>query len=416
MKKLLSVTVFSGLLALAKMLAGFIVAKVVAVYTGPSGIAILGQLQAFNSVVTSLTSAPVGSGLIKYTSKHHEEGFNKCQPWWQASIQLTLLICCITIPALIMLSGYISYWLFGTEEYERIIIIFSLLLPITTLGTMINSIINGQQNYKRYIILGVVSVIFSTSIMVLAVYFSKLQGALIAVSLQGAVIGIIMFVSSLKQEWIKYLTVGSSFNKEKIKDITQYIIMAVVIALCSPMALIVVRKLLVSEVGWNYAGQWQAVWKISEAYLAILSIALSTYFLPKLSSLKSGADVKREVFTTFIYVLPVASIMALIVYLMRDVTIKVIFSESFTIARDLFLVQLIGDVLKISSWVLAFPMISQGKTKWLVSTEIAFSILLIGLSWFMIGDYGVHGANYAYFTTYAIYLLFMSIVLPKITH
>lgn len=414
MKKLLSVTVFSGLLALAKMLAGFIVAKVVAVYTGPSGIAILGQLQGFNNVITNLTSAPVGSGLVKYTAKYHEEGFAKCQPWWKASIQLTMLTCCIVIPLLIILSGNISRWLFGGEDYSIIIITFALLLPLTTLGTLINSIINGQQNYKRYIVLGATSVSISTVIMISAVYVANIKGALVAVSLQGSVIGLVMLITSLKEKWIKYISFDINIDREKVKDITQYIIMAVVIALCSPMALIAIRKILVNEVGWDLAGQWQAVWKISEAYLAILSIALSTYFLPKLSSLKSGGEVKREVIKTFVLVAPFACALALAVYLLRDITIDIIFTSDFSPARNLFLVQLIGDVFKISSWVLAFPMISQGKTRWLVSTEIIFSILFVALSWWFITTYGVHGANYAYLTTYILYFILMAISLPKI--
>lgn len=415
MKKFLSVTIFTGLLALAKMLAGFIVAKAVAIYTGPSGIAILGQLQSFNNVINSLVSAPVGNGLVKYTAKYHEEGYEKCQPWWKASIQLSILICSITIPLLILISHNLSTWLFNSSDYKKYIIIFALLLPLTSLGTMINSIINGQQDYKRYITLGIISVVFSTIIMLIAVHFAKLEGALIAVALQGGAIGIIMLLSSINQKWMKHLYIDTEINRGKLKDISSYIVMAVVIALCSPTALIIIRKLLVNNTGWVLAGQWQAVWKISEAYLAVLSIALSTYFLPKLSALKTGNEVQSEVLKTFILVLPLASAMAITVYLFRDVAIKVIFTSEFYPARDFFLIQLIGDVIKISSWVLAFPMISQGKTRWLVSTEITFSTLFVLTSWVLISIYGVHGANYAYLVTYTFYLFFMAINLSKIT-
>lgn len=415
MKKFFTVTIFTGLLALSKMLAGFIVAKAVAIYTGPSGIAILGQLQSFNNVINSVVSAPVGNGLVKYTAKYHDQGYQTCKPWWKASIQLALLICSIAVPLLVFMSQNISEWLFATSDYKRYIVIFSLMLPLTTIGTMIGSIINGQQNYKRFIFLGIASVIFSTAIMLLAIKLAKLEGALIAVALQGGAIGIIMVITSLNQEWVKYLRINTRIDSKKIKDILSYILMAIVVALCSPTALIIIRKILVNETGWNIAGQWQAVWKISEAYLAILSIALSTYFLPRLSSLKSGNEVKSEVVKTFFLVLPLASVMAFFVYIFRDTAIKLIFTDDFFPARDLFLVQLIGDVIKISSWVLAFPMLSQGKARWLISTEIIFSSLFILASWCLILKYGVHGANYAYLITYTIYLLFMAVNLSKIT-
>ncbi|HIH6830085.1 TPA: O-antigen flippase, partial [Enterobacter hormaechei] len=43
MKKLLSVTFFTGLLTLSRMMAGFLISKVIAVYTGTTGMALLGQ-------------------------------------------------------------------------------------------------------------------------------------------------------------------------------------------------------------------------------------------------------------------------------------------------------------------------------------------------------------------------------------
>ena len=45
MSKIISVTAFTALLTFFKMLSGFAIAKVVAIYTGPTGMAMLGQVQ-----------------------------------------------------------------------------------------------------------------------------------------------------------------------------------------------------------------------------------------------------------------------------------------------------------------------------------------------------------------------------------
>ena len=99
------------------------------------------------------------------------------------------------------------------------------------------------------------------------------------------------------------------------------------------------------------AGQWQAVWKISEVYLSVLTIALSTYYLPKLSSLSGAASILKEINSTALVVIPFAALLALAVYLFRDLAIFILFTDEFKLARDLFLVQLCGDVVKISSWL-----------------------------------------------------------------
>ncbi|EKM6346369.1 O-antigen flippase, partial [Cronobacter sakazakii] len=51
MSKIISVTAFTALLTFFKMLSGFAIAKVVAIYTGPTGMAMLGQVQ---SVIAGL--------------------------------------------------------------------------------------------------------------------------------------------------------------------------------------------------------------------------------------------------------------------------------------------------------------------------------------------------------------------------
>lgn len=56
MKKMLSVTLTTGVLTLYKILSGFIIAKIVALYTGPTGIAMLGQLQ---SLLTALNGVVI---------------------------------------------------------------------------------------------------------------------------------------------------------------------------------------------------------------------------------------------------------------------------------------------------------------------------------------------------------------------
>ncbi|HFG2909168.1 TPA: O-antigen flippase, partial [Escherichia coli] len=62
-------------------------------------------------------------------------------------------------------------------------------------------------------------------------------------------------------------------------------------------------------------------------------------------------------------------------------------------------------VLKIASWLYAFPMLSRGMTKWFISTEVFFSLSLIILSYLFINLYGLIGANMAYATNYFFYFI-----------
>ena len=112
--------------------------------------------------------------------------------------------------------------------------------------------------------------------------------------------------------------------------------------------------------------------------------------------------------------MPIVILMAILVYFLRDITINVVFTEAFRPARDLFAVQLLGDIIKIFAWLYAYPMLSHGATKWFMSTEVVFSISFVLLVYFLIDKFGVDGANWGYLINYFIYNIFLLYFLPYI--
>ncbi|ELY4080195.1 O-antigen translocase, partial [Cronobacter sakazakii] len=407
MSKIISVTAFTALLTFFKMLSGFAIAKVVAIYTGPTGMAMLGQVQSVIAGLNGVVTAPVGNGVVRYTAEKHTEGYKRCSGWWQASLQWAFSIFLLVLGTVLLFSKPISQFLFNTIDYYWVVLLGCLVLPLSIINTAFVSVINGQKHYKKYVSLGFISVTISTVLMVMMIYFYHIKGAFVAASLNTSIAGLVVFFACIKEPWFKVkLWLGRSSSSYR-KEIGGYVVMAVTSAITTPIALILIRNILISEVGWSATGQWQAVWKISEVYLAIITMALSTYYLPQLASLKSGVEVRWEINKTARVILPVVIILALLVYLLRDVAIFLLFTSDFQPARDLFSVQLVGDVIKILAWLYAFPMLARGATRWFVFSEIFFSTTFVLISWIMISHLGVNGANWGYLLNYILYFIFV---------
>lgn len=79
----------------------------------------------------------------------------------------------------------------------------------------------------------------------------------------------------------------------------------------------------------------------------------------------------------------------------------------------LFKFQLLGDVLKIGSWVMAFIMLAKRLVKTFIITEIVFAATQVMLSYFFIHQYGIIGTTYAFCLNYAVYWLTMAIIMRK---
>ncbi|MGN5181993.1 O-antigen translocase [Aeromonas veronii] len=413
MKRLLKVTAMTGLLTLLRMVMGFVIAKVVAIYTGPTGLAMLGQVQSMVASLNGIINAPVGNGVVRYTAEHQEQGMEACSPWWRAAWQWVLILSAIIIPLGLLLSKRISSWLFQDISLSWVVMATVLVLPLSAIGTLFNSIINGQQQYRRYVGLGMISALVSGSLMLAMIAVYNIQGALLAAATQSALIGVVMLCLNIRQPWSKLCCWWGHCDAKFRKDIRSYMLMAITTALTVPTSLILVRNIIINQLGWDAAGQWQAVWKISEVYLGVITMALSTYYLPKLSSLKKVDDIVHEINRTARVIIPIVSTMALGIYLLRDIAISLLFTDEFHGARELFAIQLIGDVIKIAAWLYAYPMLSRGAAKWFISTEILFGASFVLLSYIFISSMGTKGAVIAYCINYIIYFITVSYNLKR---
>ncbi|MCV5540592.1 O-antigen flippase, partial [Escherichia coli] len=64
--------------------------------------------------------------------------------------------------------------------------------------------------------------------------------------------------------------------------------------------------------------------------------------------------------------------------------------------KPLFTWQIIGDVFKIASWLLAYVMLAKAMTRIFIISEIFFSVTFVLLSYFFIKSEGTIGVTYAY--------------------
>ena len=186
MKKLLGVTVLSGILTLLRMGSGFIVAKLVAIYAGPSGMAMLGQIQSLVTGLNGAVAAPTGTGVVRYTAENRQEGFESCAPWWKASLRWLFFLLAGIVPLACLAAKPLADFLFGDSRYLWLVVVAALALPLSGVNTLLASVINGLEQYKRYFVLSIASVCLATGLMAAMIAHGGLSGALFAATIFSA--------------------------------------------------------------------------------------------------------------------------------------------------------------------------------------------------------------------------------------
>ncbi len=197
------------------------------------------------------------------------------------------------------------------------------------------------------------------------------------------------------------------------RRLAAFSVMTLTSTLVPQLVIILVRNHLVARFGWEQVGYWQAVSRVSDAYLLFFTTAINVYYLPKLASLHARAALGRELRAAYRYVMPAVIVMALGVYVCRDWVTWLLFDPQFAAARALYGPQLVGDVVKIAAFVLSYVMLAKAMTRLFVVSECVFAASYLGLVYLFTGYFGLIGAMYAFVANYVLYLLFNIVVVRR---
>ena len=409
---LLKTSFYTSIGTAVTFVCGFIVAKVVAVKIGPAGIAMVGQFQNTTAILTMLGSGAINMGVVKYLSQNN--GDTKEQQSILSNSFSVIMFCSLTVSGFTMVAcRWLSLLAFHTTDYWIVYFLFGLCLTVITLNAFSTSVFNGLQEIRKLTIsnvfLSVVGVLFT----VLFAYLLEVKGVLLAANATALVVlGLNLFL--FRKTALKFPQVlFKSWNKPIIKKLLVFSLMSFVSSLISPLAQLAIRNKIILDFSITEAGYWQGVTKISDYYLSFITTVLGVYFLPKLSEIQHQGELKREIWRGYQVTIPVVAVMAFLIWIFRCSIILILFSKEFLPMNSLFTFQLVGDVIKIASWLLAFLMVAKAMARTFIITEIVFTVLYVLLSFGFINKFGIVGATYAFALNYSLYFIYMIFIFRK---
>ncbi len=412
--KLISVSLISALATGVKMITSFVMAKVIAIKLGPEGLGIIGQLNSFVLIIMTLSTGAITNGVVKYIAQYNDD-IEKQNKVIHAAISITLL--CTVFFSLVVGIGstfWSSYIFNGNKEYLGVFLVFGLSLVFYSTFNLFVSILNGLQLYKKFNLLNILTSIVGLIFSVVLIFQFGLMGALYATVTYQSVVFVLLFFFARKSKRFKRNALFNFSDTGIYKGLLSFSMMTLVSTICVPYVQILIRKFIHETCGAVQMGYYEGITRISVLYLTMITTTLSVYYLPRLSELKNREDIKKEVWYGYKIIIPALLAFCIVIYFSRYLVINLVFTNSFTEMANLFLPQLIGDVFKIASWLLAFMMLAKAMTKQFIITEIFFSVSLYIFTILFVNWFGVIGAIYAYTLNYFLYLVTMLILFRKI--
>lgn len=411
--KLIKTTFFSAIITFIRIASGFVASKAVAIFTGPPGVALIGAFTNFITIILTFANGAINTGLVKYTAEFNDNE-KELKSLFSTAVKISVVCSSIVGILLIALAPYFSFLIFTKQDYANPIRVLGITIIFYSLNTLFISILNGKGQIKNYTIVNAVGTLVGLITTVVLVYYFKIQGALYALVLSQSIVFFVTVFLIIKSDWFSWSFFNKAFDKSVAKKLSHYSLMAVVTALTGPVSQILLRNMLIEKLGIDSAGYWQGMMRISDGYLMLITTSLSTYYLPKLSSIKTDSELKIEIWKGYKIIVPTVLLGCIMIYIMRFFIIKTLYTNDFFKMEELFLYQLVGDFFKMSAWILAYLMLAKAMTRLYIVTEILFSLSYVLISYLCVNYFGLNGISIAFAINYTIYFILLVLMFRKL--
>ncbi|HVY76297.1 MAG TPA: O-antigen translocase [Puia sp.] len=410
---LVKVSFLNAVATVIRMLTGFVSVKVVAAVIGPVGVALLGQLNNLSQILLSISNGGINAGITKYVSENSNSEKDYVL-YLGTGFWITVVLSAAVGIVLVFGGSYFSANILHDASYRSVFHVFGGTIVLYALNALLISVINGFKEYKKYVIVNIIGSIVGMVFSVLLSIQFGIYGALISAVTFQSVVFFITVAIIFKSHWFKWRLFISKFDKKIALQLGHYSLMAIVSAVTVPASQIIVRNFITRETSISEAGIWEGMNRISGMYLLVITTSLGVYFLPRLAELKTRDELRNEIYSVYKVTIPFLLLTTGLIYLFKQFIIHLLFTSEFFAMRELFAWQLIGDILKITGWVLGYLLLAKAMTRTYIWMEILNFILFVVLSYPLVNAYGAKGATIAFALTYLIYLFVSCVVFRKL--
>jgi len=409
-----SAAVFGSASAI-KVVFGLIKIKFVAVMLGPVGIGLLGLYESLMTMVASL----VGLGLsnsgvrqIASSSENSEATAVIRSALWYASIGLGVLGMIV----LWLLRETLALWIFDDISYAKNVGYLGIAVLLTLIVGAQMAVLQGLRRINDMALVTIISS-FAGLLISVAIIWLLGNGGIVWYIVAGPATTVLvahhlMRKLSVPSVGIKAISKGKAhLNTMLVLGVT-----FMVTQFITEATRLGVRSYIVSELGLDASGQFQAVWAISLTYLGFVITAMTADYYPRLTSVIHDAKKANQVVGEQTEVaLLVAGPLILMMQALAPWVIRVLYSSDFVSSVEILRWLILGDALKLLAWPLGFVLIAKGKWGLFFLTQLVWNLAYLIMVWIGLPKFGLEVTGMAYVLSYSLVIILNTVIIKWVT-
>lgn len=411
--QLFKISSLNSLSIILKIGTGLVTSKLLAVFVGPSGMALVGNLRNFMTSLESISTMGFQNGIVKYVAETKEDKLRLGKLF--STVFISLFFVAVLVSGVLFL--FTAFWnqeIFGANyQYRSVFKALALALPWYVISIFLISVLNGLGSFKKVILINSIGNAVGLLLSILLILEYRTFGALLAIVISPALLFFVSFYYVNKEINIFTTIKPSDFDFAIIKNLSSYSLMALVSSVLGPIVFLSIRNNIIQTLDYNQAGYWETMMRISTYYMLFVTTILSVYFLPKLVLAQKKLETKTIFWSFYKGIIPVFILGLTFIYFARFFIVKLLFTQDFLPVTSLFFWQLVGDVLKVASLILGYQFFAKKLTMAFIFTELLSLSITYFSSLFLVSLYGLQGVVMAHAFTYLVYLTVLVIYFRK---
>lgn len=396
-----------------RMTLAFVSQKIIAVFLGPEGVAVLGNVRSVIPMIESFSTLGIFNGIVKYVAEYKKDK-KELQQLFSTAFVYVFFASIISFLILFFCADLLNQWLFlGKYNLAFVFKILSVVVPFLALNRILSGIINGLSEYKKFVNINLTTYVISVVVLLISVYLKNLNGALVAIAITPVIQFVIAsyFYFSVLKDYIDFKDLR--FVLPYRNKLVAFTLMSIAATFLGGFVDVKLRTHLMKNINDIDAGNWTGMTNISKQYLMFSSAILTLYVIPKFAAINESKQFRKEVYSIYKTLLPLFGIGMLLIFFTREWVILIAKSEEFLGMKPLFKWQLLGDFVKIASIIIAHQFLAKKMVKQFIFSELISLVLFYVFSMYFIKTLGAEGVVLAHFIRYVIYFFVVVFLLRK---
>jgi antigen flippase len=395
---------------------GMVRTKAMAVLLGPSGVGLLGMYGSIAELAQSIAGMGINSSGVRQIAEAAGSGDGQRVARTAAVLRRISIVLGLAGAGLVAaFSAQISVVTFGSAERANAVALLSLAVMFGLVSSGQGALIQGMRRIRDLAAMRVLGSILGTVVSIVLVYLMRADGLVPAL--------VSIAAMSLATSWWYSRRVhmpSPALTSYEVGSEARALLKLGVAFMASGFLIMgaayAVKTMVLRNLGLDAAGMYQAAWTIGGLYIGFILQAMGADFYPRLVAVADNhSECNRLVNEQAEVSMLLAGPGVIATLIFAPLIIFLFYSSEFGPAVEILRWICLGMALRVLTWPMGFIIVAKGAQVVFFLSELAWTIVCLGLAWFCMKAFGLKGAGIAFFGSYIFHALIIYPIVRKLS-